>query len=340
LDWWALVREALDVSRRGRTLWALALVSLVQSAFLTVLVGSLLIPLSLSTASIALPGLGARDSTSPLWVSLSQLLGWIADHRGLAVAFVVALFCVWVVTGVLDVAATSGSIAQTARIAERQSASFSAGMKAGFGAWWRVVGVLAIAAIPTLVAALVAAFTMFSLVTLPLWEGLSPDPFQLYIGTMVQSVVNVVAGLVAIPLGVLAGLGMRTIVLEGVGWKAGWRDAVRLARSHLLDVVIVVVILAASNLAFELAVMLAIALVAFVFAAVMLAVPIVGMGVASVAGIAIALIAALAFLAASVWQSVVWTLFWRRARTGEHAPGSPAAGADTGFVEASLRDAR
>lgn len=321
MDWWALVREAYEVSRRGKTLWALALVSLLQSTLLILLVGALLVPLALSGAAFA-TGPGVSDSAVPVWAFLFGLLDWIARHRGFTVFAIVVLFCLWVASGVLDVAASSGSIAQTARIVERRSTSFSAGMQTGFSVWWRVVGVLAIAAIPVLVAALIGALGMFSLVTVPMWQGVSPDPLQLYVGMMVQSAVNAISGLVALPLGLLAGLGMRTIVLEGVGWREGWRDAVRVARSHLLDVVIVVLILAASNMVLELALMVVIALFAFVLGAILLAVPLGGAGFAVLAVSLVAVAGAIVFLAATVWHSVVWTLFWRKLHSVEQAPSS------------------
>jgi hypothetical protein len=267
------------------------------------------------------------------------LLDWIAENRGLTVLAVVALFFMWVASGVLDVAASSGSIAQTVRIAEKRTSSFSAGIRIGFSVWWRVVGVLAIAAIPALAASLIGALAMFSLVTVPLWQGLSPDPMQLYAAMMVQSAVNGVAGLLALPLGLLAGLGMRTIVLEDVGWREGWRDAVRLARSHLLDVLIVMLVLMASNMVLELALMVIVAVLAFAFGAIMLAVPQAGVGLVLLAGVLAASVGAGAFVAVTVWQSVVWTLYWRRARMMDSGSASSASATRPADVGVSLRDA-
>ncbi|MFA6047181.1 MAG: hypothetical protein WC718_19520, partial [Phycisphaerales bacterium] len=196
-----------------------------QLVLYTLLVSAAVIPLTVLTQMLAVAE--SPDAALPFTTleTLSQVLSWVSDHRPGIVAGALSLFFVWVTSGVFDVAATAGTISQTGRLADNRSATFSQGMRDGFRAWWRTVGLLAIAAIPALISlAVLAAITLLT-ITIPIAQGQSPSPMAISAGSIANSALSGVLGLVAIPLGVIALLGMRYVVFEDAGWKSAWRSA-------------------------------------------------------------------------------------------------------------------
>jgi hypothetical protein len=321
VDWAGLVREAFRLTRRGAALWRLGAVSAVQLVLYVALLAVAVVPLGALTQLLAAPQ--SPEDMSPGTIEFLPLaLSWVTNNRSTIVAAVLFLFAVWGTSGVFDVAATAGSISQTGRLADARSATFTQGMRDGFRVWWRTVGLLAIAAIPALISMFVLALVTLLTISIPITQGRSPSPGAIGAGSMLNSALSGVLGLLGIPLGVLAQLGMRFIVFEDAGWKSAWRSARELARTHFLDVAVMYLV----QLAFVWACSAVFTLVVGAFAVAF------GVSVALIVGAAhsfsgaaffVSTLGVVALTVASVggfvfllvWQSVAWTLFWRRLRS-------------------------
>lgn len=321
MDWAGLVREAFSLTRRGTALWRLGAVSAVQLVLYMILLTAAVVPLAVLTQVMAVAD--SPDAAAPLqsFEVLSQVLSWVSEHRTGIVAVVLSLFAIWVTSGIFDVAATAGSISQTGRLADNRQATFSQGMRDGFRAWWRTVGLLAIAAIPAVVSLAVLAVVTLLTINIPIAQGHSPSPAAISAGSTINSALSGALGLVAIPLGVIAQLGMRYIMFEDSDWKSAWRSAAELARARLSDVVIMYLVqmavvwvissvfaVAAGALVAGLVVSVALIVgAAHAFSGAAFFVTTLGVLVLTVSGLGY-------FVFLLVWQSVAWTLFWRRVR--------------------------
>jgi hypothetical protein len=332
VDWAGLVREAFALTRRGVALWRLGAVSAVQLVLYTLVLSAAVVPLAVLSETLAV--VDSPDASIPLRTLeiMSQVLGWVSDHRLGIAAGALSFFAVWVTSGVLDVAATAGTISQTGRLADNRSATFSQGMRDGFRAWWRTVGLLAIAAIPALISLAVLAAVTLLTITIPITQGQSPSLAAISVGSMVNSALSGVLGLVGIPLAVIAQLGMRYVVFEDAGWKSAWRSAQVLARTRLADVVVMYLV----QVAVVWVCSVAFLLVAGALAAVLVVSVALIVGAAHSFSGAAFFVLALGVLALTVgsvgyfilvvvWQSVAWTLFWRRVRGV--TPAVPRTGA-------------
>jgi hypothetical protein len=295
----------------------------VQLVLYTLLLTAAVVPLAVLTQMMAVAD--SPDAAMPFGTleTLSQALGWVSDHRLGIVGGVLSLFAVWAVSGVFDVAATAGTVSQTGRLADNRQATFSQGMRDGFRAWWRTIGLFAIAAIPALMSLAVLAVVTLLTINIPIAQGHSPSPAAISVGSMINSAASGALGLVAIPLGVIAQLGIRYVVFEDAGWKSAWRSAQELARTRLSDVAIMYLIQVA---------VVWVCSVAFVFVAgALAAVLIVSLAlivgaahsfsgaaffVSALGVLALTLCCVAYFIVVVVWQSVAWTLFWRRVRGG------------------------
>jgi hypothetical protein len=329
LDWSGLLREVLLVMRRGRALWGLGAVSALQVVLYAALVFFVIVPAGalsqvLSQEYSAQPGL----SQGAVIDLLPSVLGWLQTNENAILTGVVALVVLWAASGVFDIAATAGSISQAALIAESRQASFVQGVRDGFRVWWRTVGLLAISAIPSLVSMAVLAAVMLITVTIPLAQGHAPSPSAISVGTTANSLISVVLAVVAVPLGVLVQLGLRFVVLDGKTWKSAWSGAIDLARTHPADVVVAYLLqtaaVAVGALVFAIAfgavsvalgLLVAILTGAQSFGAVVSSIALAGACVLAVAGTAFMVLVL-------VWQSVIWTVFWRRG--SGRATGNPA----------------
>jgi hypothetical protein len=160
---------------------------------------------------------------------------------------------------------------------------------------------------------------MLFAVSLPLFQGHAPDLALIGIGNAANSVLSLVAGLAGIPLGVLVQLGVRFVVVEGLDWRRAWSLAWATTRAHAVDVVLMYLLQLA---------MISVAAIAFsIFVGVIVAAAgiAVALGVASahhfsdsaitltsVAVVAVVIVSLAFAVLTLVWQSVVWTMFWRR----------------------------
>jgi len=325
VDFRALALDAWHITRRTPALWWLGLVSAAQVVVYTGIVASLTGPL------VALPQLLRAPSASPAAVgSQMQVLrenilvavsGWLAVHGMTLLFWVVMVMALWIVLGVLDVASQSGLITQAAASAQMRATSFRTGMSDGFRVWWRVVGLLAIAALPSLFSLLVMALVMLITTTLPLLRGAAPDAGAALAGNVILSPLSSLAALVSIPLGVTVQLGMRDAVLSDADWRSALSAGWRLLRTRLAEVAAVYLLVAVVGAAVAVAAVIVLAVVGVAAVALAFATG-GGLGhTAAVAGMFVLGLVSLVVLVPLtvldyVWASCIWTLFWQRAAGG------------------------
>lgn len=338
MDWSGLLRETFDVMRRGRPLWQLAIVSAIQAGLYGVLALAVILPMTLLTQVLVQAGTGSSGLPPDITDRyVPQAVAWISANQAAIVAGAVVLFLLWIVAGVFDIAATAGSISQACSVADGRPASFAQGMRDGFRVWLRTIGVLAVAAIPALVSLAGVAALMLVTVTIPLAQGQQPSAVAMAAGNGVNSLLSTVSGIVGIPLLVIAQLGMRFIVVEDMQWKPAWLEGWKMTKERLGDVAITYVIQLGVTMAVALIFTVILAVLGGALGAVALAMAN-GAGslsgaavVALTLGVAVAVVLAVVCSALVVlWQSVLWTLAWRRMRqTGQttHQPAPSVKGA-------------
>jgi hypothetical protein len=333
VDWTGLLRDSWRITRRTPALWGLGVISALQVGVYTLIVAGLIVPMTALTQVLAAVGTGAAagDSAGPLATFVPGVVAWIQRWTPELVVGIVAIVAVWAVLGALDVAATAGTITQAVLAEDGYETSVGAGMRDGFGAWWRTIGLLALGALPALCYLLVAAiFTLFT-ISIPLSMGQAPNFSAIRAGDAVNAVVSSVVGLIGIPLAVLVNLGLRPVVLEGLQWKPAFSAAWGLARRNLADVAIMYLLQTALSLVLGFAISLVMGVLGAVagsIVAVMVASAHAFSGGAMFVTVMTTVIALPILLVYSVvaivWFSVLWTLFWRRLTRREQLTVQPA----------------
>jgi len=319
-----IIGESWRITRKTPALSALGLVSAVQISLYAVIVSLIVVPVSLLTQLLLSPagggGLDPAKSAQQDTFARATLAasGWIGAHWSAVVVGIVVLTSVWAAFGVFDVSATAGVISQADSVAEGRRASASAGLRDGFRLWWRTAGLLAIAAIPSLVLMLAGAgFTLLA-ITLPITAGRLPDASALQLGSVSSTGLSTIVGLVNIPLSVLVVIALRFAVLEGLHWKTALSRAWTLCRRHLPDVIVAYLVVTGVVVAASVVLGVASAVVALAGGVGKWAL-VAGGAAASPPVILLAGAAALVLLAGYllfvvlvlVWTSVTWTVLWR-----------------------------
>jgi hypothetical protein len=329
-----MLRDSWAVMRRTSALWGLGVISALQASVYGLIVVGLIMPMMVLTQVLVSAGAAtaAGDSSlAPLQAYLPGIVAWIERWQSLLVGGIVAVVVVWVALGVLDVAATAGLISQASKSAEGRDASVGAGMRDGFGIWWRTIGLLAVAALPGLAYLLgIALFTLFT-ISIPLSMGQAPDVGAMAAGNMINGVLSSVVSIVAIPLAVLVNLGLRYAVLEGQEWKPALTSAWRLARANFAEVAVMYLLQVGVSLAASVAVTIVLGFVSIV-AGIAVATLVAAAHTFSGAAMFVTIIAVLIVtvvgcayvVAITVWYSTVWTLFWRRLTGRESRGVAPA----------------
>lgn len=321
MDWAGLVRDTWKIVRRERPLWWLGLISAIQAGMFALIIVGLITPMSLLTQLLVTAQLesAAPDaaSNSRLEAALPQIVMWLQQWGGALVVGMVLIVLVWGFFGVLDVAATAGAIGEASGAAQGRQTSTRRGMRDGFKIWWRTVGLLAIAALPSLVyLSAVGLFSLFT-VSVPLATGQTPDLAAVRLGTTFNGLFSTVAGVMGIPLGVLVQLGLRYAVVEAREWRSALGSAWRLARENIGDIVLAYLIQfgIGSVVGFVFALVIAIVSAAGAIAVIALvysAHTVGAIGVGAVAALVVAVLILVVSGALFVWLAVFWTLFWRR----------------------------
>ncbi len=321
MDFKALALEAWSITRRTPALWWLGLVSAVQVVVYTGIVASITGPLAVLPQLVMAPSASPTLAESQLQDLRMRVLAvvtdWLALHGGALLLGIVAVFTLWIALGVLDVASQSGLITQATASAGGRPTSFRVGMRDGFRVWWRVIGLLAITALPSLFSMVGMALVMLFTMTLPLLRGAAPDPGAAFAGNLILSPLSSLAALVSIPLGATAQLGMRDAVLSDADWRTAFRAGWKLIKMHLAEVAVVYLLVAVVGIvvAMMAGVLLAIVGVPTIMAAFATSggsgPTAITSGLFVVAAVSLVVLMPLAVLN-YVWASCVWTLFWQR----------------------------
>jgi hypothetical protein len=348
VDYWGVVREAWRVSRRTPALWWLGVITAAQLIVYTGIVMMLLLPMVMIPRLIvplSLSAEGLPADSNPLTGGITPQLAasvtdWLSANLAPLVAGMVAVILLWIVLGVFDVAAQPGLITQASAASQGEPASVSAGMRDGFRLWWRTIGLLALAALPSLLYLLVMALVTLFTVSLPLYRGELPSPGASIAANMLASPLSTLTSLAAIPLGVLVQLSLRFGVVENREWRSALGQGWRLIKTRFADVAFMYLSLLGVSLIVSIPLTVVIVIITGVAAVVAISSFAAGaggmaMGVTAIV-IGVTAMMLLMFAVSVAWfvyQSVVWTLFWRRATGRDPLRSAPPATEPTRLSE-------
>lgn len=323
VDYQTLALDAWTLTRRIRPLWWLGLVSAVQALMYELIVLALSAPLVVLPQLIVVPRPSSAAADVQLDAVREQAITWLANivsaHGGAIASGVAVVFALWIAVGVLDVASQTGLITQACAARTGRGASFRVGMRDGFRVWWRVVGLLAIAMLPSLVYLTLMGLVVLFTMTLPLLRGQAPDPGAALAGNAMLAPFSAAMSLVGIPLGVTVQLGMRNAVIADADWRASLSAGWRMLCGSLAEVALVYLLIAGIGIAVAVVLGLALSAIGAIATMAVLALALAGgMGTGTVVVVilgvflllSVALVPSMVLL--YVWTSCVWTLFWTK----------------------------
>jgi len=236
MQWGGIIREAWRLTQQ-RALLGLSGVT-VLSSLLFVLMALVVVAL---TGGLLLLVFVLSASSDPVFAE--QVGSAVTDAQAAMSGFVVplsvsaiVLALVWAGIAVLDVAAQAGLVAEVDRSTVGTTPDFARGIREGMQRWWRVAGLIAIAAAPGLVMVLLQAIVLFASVMsmnggqdaeagLALWMGAS---------SLLQPVTLVVQ-VAAIPLLAVVSFALRFAVIDDVELRPSLVQGWRLLKAHVVD---------------------------------------------------------------------------------------------------------
>jgi len=256
-----------------------------------------------------------------------------ADHFARYVPAIVAgtmlLIAIGFVLWIVGTAARGGLIRAVDTIEEGRTFTLGAAWDAGFGRFWRLLGLSVLLGLPMAVVAfgLALAVAVPLVGALRMGSRLSPAVFAPMCGAFLVGVPLLIVG--GVILGIMGLLGTRSIMLEDVGVFEAAGRAWRSFRTRIKDTLIMWFITLGLNLVAGMVV--AIPLVIVIFAATVPAFFLVrSESWASLTGlsvISVLVVTVLLMLYTAIWgtfTSALWTIFFRRL-TGREAPAELAA---------------
>lgn len=331
MEYKALALDAWRLTRHGRPLWWLGLVSAASALMYSLIVLAMTGPLAILPQLVVTPGTYATGVGAGVdeWRvrAVGRLSQTISAHGFSILAGITVVYVVWIVLGVFDVASQTGLITQAYAAERLQAPSFRVGMRDGFRVWWRVVGLLALSVLPSLVAMLGVGLVMLFTVSLPLLRGETPDPSAVLLGNAMLSPLSAITTLVGIPVGLTVQLGMRNAVLADEDWKASFSAGWKLLAGNFMEVALVYLLVAGVGLIVGIVAGIVISVVGGIAAVVVVSEVLTG---GAGGGVVLTLVAAFAVLSlllvpltavTYVWNSCVWTLYWTR-KTGSSSLGA------------------
>lgn len=343
MDHKALALEAWSITRRTSALWWLGSVSAAQVVVYSGIVASVTCPLAVMPQLLTAPSASPTPVESQMEIlrgdALVAVTGWLNSHGTALLVGIVAVFVLWIALGVIDVAAQGGLISQacattvsasTAAAARERQPSFGDGMRDGFRVWGRIVGLLAIAALPSLIPMLVVGLVVTFTMTVPLLMGGAPNPRAAIVGNLVLSPLSSLAALVGIPLGVAVQLGLREAVLVDANWRTAFSAGGRLLKAYLGDVVVAYLLVTIIGVAVTLLAGIVLAVLVVPTIAVAFAVG-GGSGPTAITS-GLFVLAAVLFPVAVlsyVWTSCFWTVLWQRLTAADGARATMTNGRST-----------
>jgi hypothetical protein len=326
VDYVGIIKQAWRVTRRSRALRELGAISASQLVVYSLAVGATLAPLALLprfTAGLSAAEQGSVPPVGPLGMSGTRLLvdagQAFLDYLPLIAGGLVILSALWVVLGILDVAAQAGMIAEVDGVLGSRTVDLRERMHEGFRMWWRVAGLSAVAAMPTLIMLLLIGFATTLTYTVPLMRGDLPDPATAMAGQLalvpLQGVVSVATTLLA----VLVQVSLRSAVLEDMQWRESLRRGFSLVKANPGPVALTYLIVTAVATIVALCISLVAGVVLGVVAVLTISLAAASGGLLGALAAVIAVLAGLALTAGGVavysvfigWASAVWTILWK-----------------------------
>jgi len=265
------------------------------------------------------------DLPDPSWWS-----DQIARILPAIIAGVVVLVVLGFVTWVLRIAARGGLVQAVNAIEEGQTFTLGAAWNAGFGSFWKLLGLSILLTLPLTLVALGLALAAIIPFALPLLRGDTPNAaaFAPLCGAFIIGVPVLMVG--GIILGIMHELAMRSIMLDGIGVFEAAGNAWRSFRSRIKDTLIIWFINLGLNIAAG--IVIAIPIVIIVIVAV---IPIVLSATTgsygtliTVATVGIILLTILTIFFTGIWgtfTSALWTIFYRRFTGREVVAEKPVA---------------
>lgn len=342
MEYGDIIRQSWRIVRAERALWGFGAISAVQG-----LVGGAVIAIVAVMGGavaamgqiLATQGLESGGSDAEFDLMLARGFDAVAPWMPAFIAGLMVVMLLWLFVAIFDVAGGAGLISQADAALKGQPTSFGDGMARGFSAWGRVAALLALSAAPALVAALVQSLATFGSTTLPLLAGETPDPVTMMFANQAASGVGSLVSLLAVPVGVLAVVALRWVVLEDMGWRMALGRSWHTCKTRFADVALMYLVLLAVALGVGIVLALAAGVLVAVFGTVVVVLAIAESMVAAVLLGVVGLllltgVVGLSQGALAVVMSVAWTVFWRRLT----APAEqPAVMPDLSVTEGDVR---
>ena len=329
MDYSSVMKRAWEITRRTPALWALGAISAAQAMVYSLVLTMMLVPITVLpqvSTSLSLVAKGTESGIDPFGGVAQRLLVTgsqrLLEYLPAIISIVVCVFAIWVVLGVLDVAAQPAMITVSIARIEGRPVTAQQALRGGFALWWRTAGLLAVAALPSLLIVLgIGVSTLFTY-TLPLMRGQMPDPAAGVTTQIAFTPLQVAASTVSVVLSVVVTIALRHALVEGAKLREALGRSWRLVKTNLASVALTY--LAATIVAVLVAIVLALAtaLVGGVGAALVVGGAVIATGsfgaAAWIAGVVVTVLAlavGLVFQAALyAWTSTVWTIAWRNLR--------------------------
>lgn len=325
MDYAGVIKQAWRITRQSRVLRRLGLISAAQLIVYSLVTGAMLLLLTALpqlTTSLSVAAQGATPGAAPLGGPDAELVARagqaLVEYLPLITGVLLVLFGIWVVLGVFDVAAQAGMIAETNGALDSRSSSLVERMRAGFGMWWRVAGLSAVAAMPTLLVLLVVGLMTTITFTIPLTQGRLPDGAAAISWQLALAPLQGIASLVSAVLAVVVQIALRSAVLDDIQWRAALRRGWALVKANLVQVgltyLAVAVIAAAVSFAAWLVAGVLLSAGALMLLGISAAAPGAGsvvVGIAVLGGVALTTGGVVVYSLTIAWTSAVWTIVWR-----------------------------
>jgi len=246
------------------------------------------------------------------------------------IAGALILFALCIVLWILHVAARGGLVHAVNEIEEGRPFTLGAAWSAGFGRFWRLLGLSIVLGLPLAVVGLGLGLAVAVPILLPLMRGEAPGPesFVPLCGAFAIGVPLLLVG--GVILGIMQELGLRSIMLDDMGVfdaaSAGWRSF----RTRIKDTLIMWFVNFGLNLLAG--IVIAIPIVVIILAAI---VP-VGFSayggafgpVIAISVVAVFIVTLVLMVYTAIWgtfTSALWTVFFRRLTGRELLAEMPAA---------------
>jgi hypothetical protein len=339
----ATMKAAWVATRGSRTLRGLGVISGLQIVVNTLVIAVLLVPL-LGLQQLAVVLSSAPDGPAALADLFSAGYGrLLLDYLPAVFVGVGLLVGVWLVLGIVDVAAQAGMIREADAFRANASAGVGIRLRMGFTVWWRVAGLLAVAVMPNLLVLLLMALVTLFGFSLPLARGEIPSPLWSVGGQMALTPLQAIASIVTVVLGVIVQFALRSAVLDDMPWRPALRIAIRLVKDNAAHVVVAYLIMVAISGVATLAAAIAVLVAAGLVGAVALVASTVTPSVAAPFSVALGTVTAVGLSAAGVyayallvaWVSSVWTFLWRSVSQSGGEDVLARAGAAKGALQQS-----